>query len=144
MKHLFIFLLLFLAGFSVLAQARQAVPQRIRQLMHEQTEAWNQGDLEGYMQPYWQSDSLMFIGKSGLTYGWQQTLDNYRRNYPDPEAMGKLTFEIVSIEPLADGEVYFVVGKWQLARAAGDLQGHYSLLWKEVNDHWVIVADHSS
>lgn len=144
MKHSFIFLLLFLAGFSVLAQARQAVPQRIRQLMHEQTEAWNRGDLEGYMQPYWQSDSLMFIGKSGLTYGWQQTLDNYRRNYPDPEAMGKLTFEIVSIESLADGEAYFVVGKWQLARTAGDLQGHYSLLWKKVNDHWVIVADHSS
>lgn len=142
MKYLSFFLLL--AGLSFSVQAQQPAEDVIRQLMHEQAEAWSRGDLEGFMQPYWQSDSLMFIGKSGLTYGWQQTLDNYRRNYPDPQAMGKLSFDIISVKPLADGKAYFVVGKWHLTRSAGDLQGHYSLLWKEVNNNWIIVADHSS
>lgn len=142
MKYLLFFLLL--AGISFPAQAQQPAEAVIRQLMQEQAEAWSRGDLEGFMQPYWQSDSLLFIGKSGLTYGWQQTLDNYRRNYPDPQAMGKLSFDIISVEPLADGKAYFVVGKWHLLREAGDLQGHYSLLWKKWGNNWVIVADHSS
>lgn len=144
MNYKSIFLLLCLAGFSVSLRAQQAAPDRIRQLMQEQTEAWNNGDLEAFMQTYWKSDSLMFIGKSGLTYGWQQTLDNYRRNYPNREAMGELSFDIISIEPVADDRACFVVGKWHLSREAGDLEGHYSLLWKKIDDQWVIVADHSS
>lgn len=140
------FLLLII--FSVSAQAQQQQKQQaeraIRQVLDEQVKAWNQGDLEGYMQGYWQSDSLLFIGKSGLTYGWQQTLENYARSYPDSQAMGQLSFEVMSVRPVAEGKAYFVVGKWHLARKAGDLEGHYSLLFKRINQHWVIVADHSS
>ena len=115
----------------------------IKKVLAGQAESWNHGDLEGYMQGYWNSDSLKFIGKSGLTYGWKPTLQNYRKSYPDKEAMGKLTFSNLTIETLS-AESAFVIGKWHLARTKGDLQGHFTLLFKKLNGNWKIVADHSS
>jgi len=115
----------------------------IRTLLAKQTAAWNRGDVEGFMEGYWKNDSLMFIGKSGITYGWQQTLDNYKKGYPDKTAMGELTFTLLEMKPLSKN--YFsVVGKWHLKRTIGDLSGHYTLLLKKIKGKWVIVKDHSS
>ena len=111
--------------------------------MHEQTNAWNKGDLTSFMQTYWNSDSLMFIGREGVNYGWQKTLANYKKHYPDTAAMGKLRFELVDIKRLS--EIYFfVIGKWYLTRSIGDLKGAFSLLFRKNSGKWVIVADHSS
>ncbi len=115
----------------------------IRKTLAEQTVAWNEGNLEAFMQGYWKSDSLMFIGKSGLTYGWQPTLDNYKKGYPDTAAMGKLDFDIVQVRRLSV-MYFFVVGKWHLARTAGDLRGTFTLIFKKNKNKWVIVSDHSS
>ena len=113
--------------------------------MQEQEDCWNKGDLDCFMQHYWKSDSLKFIGKSGVNYGWQTTLDNYKKGYPSKEKMGKLEFTNKSIE-FIDKETIFVVGEWKLVRAdsLGDLGGYYSLIWKKKNEEWVIIADHSS
>ncbi|MES2893155.1 MAG: DUF4440 domain-containing protein [Bacteroidota bacterium] len=115
----------------------------IRKTLAERTVAWNEGNLEAFMQGYWKSDSLMFIGKSGLTYGWQPTLDNYKKGYPDTAAMGKLDFDIVQVRRLSV-MYFFVVGKWHLARTAGDLRGTFTLIFKKNKNKWVIVSDHSS
>jgi hypothetical protein len=116
----------------------------IGQLLARQTAAWNRGDVAGFMVGYWQSDSLVFIGKKGMTYGWQPTLDNYRKNYPDAAAMGQLTFSNLRITPDSPGTAH-VVGRWHLARPqAGNLQGHFLLVLRYLAGSWVIVADHSS
>ncbi len=115
----------------------------IRQLLDQQTAAWNRGDIDRFMDGYWENDSLMFIGKSGVTYGWTNTLNNYKRGYPDTAAMGKLHFELLTVKRLSD-EYYFVVGKWFLQRSIGDIGGHYNLLFRKINGKWVIIADHSS
>ena len=115
----------------------------IRGLLEEQRLAWNTGDKVKFMGTYWQSDSLMFIGKSGVTYGWQNTLDNYKKHYPDTAAMGKLQFDILEVKRLSV-MYFFVVGKWHLTRSIGDVGGHFTLLFKKVKNKWVIVADHSS
>lgn len=115
----------------------------IRKILKQQSEAWNRGDIEGFMHGYWQNDSLMFIGKSGVTYGWQKTLANYKRNYPDTAAMGKLTFTIIDTRQLST-EYFHVVGKWHLARSIGDIEGHFTLLFQKMNGQWFIIADHSS
>jgi len=140
MKRVFplvLFLLIALPGFA------QKAEKSIRAIMQTQEDAWNRGDLEAFMDSYWHSDSLKFIGSRGLTYGWQQTLDNYKKGYPDRDAMGTLKFTILSVEQLSSKSA-FVIGKWHLARKAGDLSGHYTLLWKKIKGKWVIVADHSS
>lgn len=117
----------------------------IKEVLSEQSECWSKGDLDCYMQGYWKSDSLLFVGSRGLTYGWQQTLDNYKRGYPDASAMGKLSFDLKEMRHLAN-DVVLVVGKWHLAREAakGDLQGHFSVVFKKFENGWKIVADHSS
>ena len=129
--------------FFTTACAQNKDEQTIRTLLEEQRQAWNNGDKEKFMATYWQSDSLMFIGKSGVTYGWQNTLDNYKKGYPDTAAMGKLKFDILEVKKLSV-IYFFVVGKWHLTRSIGDVGGHFTLLFKKVKNKWVIVADHSS
>lgn len=115
----------------------------IKKALNEQLAAWNAGDDNRFMGTYWQSDSLMFIGKKGITYGWQNTLENYKKNYPDTAAMGKLDFTIIETKRLSV-LYFFVVGKWHLTRSIGDVGGHFTLLFKKVKNKWMIVADHSS
>ena len=130
--------------FSSLAGMAQSKDESsIRKILDGQVKAWNRGDIRTFMRGYWQSDSLLFIGKSGITYGWQPTLDNYKKRYPDTAAMGKLTFTLLELKPLAS-HYYFVVGKWHLERSIGNIEGHFSLLFKKIKDQWFIVADHSS
>jgi len=117
----------------------------IKQNMQEQEDSWNRGDLEGFMKHYWKSDSLRFIGKSGLNYGWQKTLDNYKKSYPDKANMGTLKFTNKSLDIVGEHTI-FVIGEWKLTRAdsLGDLGGMYSLIWEQKNGDWVITTDHSS
>ncbi|MBW8686157.1 YybH family protein [Chitinophaga rhizophila] len=136
-----LFLILLTASFTSLrAQQPQSA---IKALLQKQTDSWNKGDLESFMSTYWRSDSLIFIGKRGPTYGWQATLDNYKRSYPDTAAMGKLHFNILEMKSLSS-EVWFIVGKWHLTRTIGDLEGHFSLLIRRMKGEWKIIADHSS
>lgn len=129
--------------FSHIATAQSKDEIAIRNVLDRQLQAWNNGDVEKFMDGYWQNDSLMFIGKAGITYGWQNTLNNYKKGYPDTAAMGKLKFDILEVKRLSV-LYYFIVGKWHLTRSVGDIGGHFTLLFKKVKNKWVIVADHSS
>jgi ketosteroid isomerase-like protein len=140
MKMKLLFLMLCI---SSLAFSQTGEEKSIRQLLKTQTESWNRGDIEGFMQTYWKSDSLMFIGKSGVHFGWQETLNNYKKGYPDTTAMGKLSFDIITVKKLS-AEYYYVVGKWILKRTIGDLSGYYDLLLRKIKGRWYIVSDHSS
>jgi ketosteroid isomerase-like protein len=136
-----LFFLFILLNQSIHSQSKSE--QAIRTVLKTQTESWNRGDIEGFMQTYWKSDSLLFIGKTGVNRGWQATLNNYRRGYPDTAAMGKLSFDIILVKKLSS-KYYYVVGKWMLSRSIGDLSGHYDLLFHKIKGRWYIVADHSS
>ena len=140
MKKLF-FLVAIL--FVIKSQAQKHDEGEIRNLLVQQTETWNRGDINGFMQTYWQNDSLMFIGKDGITWGWKNTLERYKKGYPDKETMGQLSFEVIQTKKLS-AEYFFVVGKWMLKRNAGDLSGYYNLLMKRIKGQWKIIADHSS
>lgn len=137
------FLLIACLSLSVLCNAQSGDETAIRQLLDQQTAAWNRGDIAHFMDGYWENDSLMFIGKSGVTYGWTNTLNNYKKGYPDTAAMGKLHFDLITVKRLSD-EYYFVVGKWFLQRSIGNVGGHYNLLFRKIKGKWVIIADHSS
>jgi len=95
------------------------------------------------MQGYWENDSLMFVGKDGVTYGYNKTLENYKKNYPDKAYMGVLKFTLLSVDPL-NKDYYSVIGKWELTRSVGNVSGHYTILLKKINGQWKIILDHSS
>ena len=141
MKKINLFLAALIFINTTLAQSKDEIA--IRNILNPQAIAWSNGDIENFMQPYWHNDSLMFIGKSGITYGWQKTLENYKKRYPDAAAMGKLDFTILQIKRLSV-LYYFVVGKWHLTRTVGDLNGYFTLLFKKIKNTWVIISDHSS
>jgi len=120
------------------------MPSEVAQAMTDQVAAWNRADLPGFMNGYWESDSLMFVGSSGLTLGHQATLDRYLKSYPDASAMGQLTFENQTWISLSATSGW-LLGAWHLAKEGReDAQGMYTLLWRKVKGRWVIVADHSS
>ena len=140
MKYLLLATAVFI---SVYADAQTSSETAIRTMLAAQVTEWNKGNIAGYMKGYWEHDSLLFIGKNGPTYGYKATLDRYKKGYPDAEHMGQLTSTILSMKQLSP-EYYFVVGKWELKRAAGDLSGSYTLLIRKLKNDWVIIADHSS
>ena len=140
-KSFLISMMLVLVSSQMMAQSK--AEQEIISVLHTQDEAWNNGNIEAFMQTYWKHDSLMFIGKSGVTYGWLNTLNNYKKGYPDTMAMGKLHFDLIQIKKLSR-TYYHVVGKWHLTRSIGNLEGHFTLLIQKIKGRWYIIADHSS
>ena len=144
MKKVVTLFIALLLSFALVASIAQSVDETyIRKLLSDQESSWNSGSIKDFMKGYWQSDSLLFVGKSGITNGWQKTLDNYKKNYPDKAAMGVLTFNLFELKPLSP-EYYFVIGQWHLQRTAGNLEGHFTLLLKKINGKWFIITDHSS
>ena len=141
MGHIKNILILLLISISCFSQSKDE--QEIRSILEQQTISWNKGNLEEFMKGYWKSDSLMFIGKSGVTYGYQNTLENYKRNYQGEAQMGKLSFNLIKVEKICEDH-YFVLGKWMLKRTAGDISGHYTLIFKKIDGQWMIISDHSS
>ena len=104
---------------------------------------WNAGNLERFMESYWKSDSLQFIGKKKINFGWQTTLDNYKKGYPDTVAMGKLRFEILRVNPIAS-DAAFLTGRFFLKRSIGDVDGIFTLVFRKIDGKWVVVYDHTS
>ena len=140
MKRVFVILVLFgMFGFT----PEKNEVEEIKALLEMQRQAWNRGDLSAYMEGYWQSDSLLFIGKKGVNYGWEKTLESYEKGYPDKAAMGNLKFELKKIELLSPTSAY-VVGKWHIDRSEGFLEGHFLLIVKRIAGEWKVVVDHSS
>lgn len=141
MKKLFL-LLCFLGSIGLNAQTSKTNVPEVLKNMKAQESSWNSGDIKGFMAYYWNNDSLKFIGSKGITYGWQKTLDNYLKGYPTKEAMGILTFTVIEATQLSKTSIY-VIGKWELTKDK-PVSGHFTLLWRKINNKWVIISDHTS
>jgi len=139
MKKILIFGLLLLGSLRLFAQDKEAI---LKVLSTQQT-AWNKGDIDGFMEGYWKSDSLLFVGKAAPIHGWQGTIERYRRNYPDKSAMGTLTFGILKVDVM-DKHNAFVLGSWHLEREKDAPGGYFTLWFKKIKGVWVIVCDHTS
>ncbi|GAB3955584.1 hypothetical protein GCM10028805_43500 [Spirosoma harenae] len=147
MKLLFICLLLsLLSALPGHAQSIGTATDRraILQVLKRQTDDWNAGQVDKFMKAYWNSDSLTFIGKAGITYGYQATLENYKKRYPSRAAMGTLKFDILNMN-FPTPTVAYVIGRFHLTRPKiGDADGYFTLLWHKVKNRWVIISDHTS
>lgn len=131
----FIIIFIFIIGFSQ--------EKEILKVMQTQQIAWNKGNIDGFMQGYWKSDSLLFIGSKGPTYGWQKTLDNYKKSYPDKDKMGTLEFFDVKVKMLGKKHAY-IFGKWKLVRQNDTPNGIYTLIFQKFKDGWKIISDHTN
>ncbi|MDY8134832.1 nuclear transport factor 2 family protein [Aquimarina sp. 2201CG5-10] len=139
--------LLFIACIMVIASCKAQTTEKedkeaIIAVMKLQEKAWSDNDLEGFMKGYWKNDSLKFYGSRGLTLGWQQTLDNYKKGYPTKDHSGTLNFTINDISKIENNS-YWVMGEYHLTRKVGDANGIFMIIFKKIDGQWKIVADMS-
>ncbi len=136
-----IFTFVIFMTFNLLSGQNEDV-EAIQQILDEQTIAWSNNDLEGFMQGYWKSDSLTYFSGGMITKGWQTTLDNYKKKYPTKAHSGKLDFKIAEITKISD-DIYYVIGEYFLIRDAGDANGTFMIIFKRMGGEWKIIADSS-
>lgn len=124
-------------------QAQTKAIEEVKSILIQQSVDWNKGDIDAFMEYYWKSDELQFIGSSGVIKGWQATLERYQRTYPDRDAMGQLTFDVLEVHQLSR-KVIMLTGKYTLERKNDRPTGYFILMWKKMKGKWLIVADHTS
>ena len=117
--------------------------QAVRAVLLAQRDAWNRGDLEGYMSGYAKTDELVFTSGGNVRHGWQETHDKYQAKYgKNPSTMGHLEFELLQVQPLgADGAI--VLGRWVLD-GPNSGKGLFSVALARHDGRWEIVHDHTS
>lgn len=125
------------------AQKSNTVIKEVTTSLMLQRDAWNGNDIDTYMSYYWDSDSLRFMGKNGVTRGWQQTLVKYKKSFPTKETMGYLTFDNLEYE-IIDADNIIIIGSWNIMRPNDSVGGYFSLLWRKIDGRWVIIIDHTS
>ena len=116
----------------------------VRAVLTAQQDAWNRGDLEGYMRGYLASDQLVFTSGGKIRRGWTETYQKYKARYgSDPTTMGTLAFEILGVQTLgADGAV--VLGRWALTNTPQAGSGVFSVVLERTPKGWLVVHDHTS
>jgi len=146
----------FLAAANIPAIARPEVGEQVRAVIHAQQEAWNRGDIDGFMNGYARggirrsgsdrqsgSDSTTFVSEDSVTRGWQTVRDRYKKKYSDREKMGTLTFSDLEITPLGN-DAAVALGRWSLKRKIDNPHGRFTLIFRRTAEGWRIVHDHTS
>ena len=147
MNLLKLFLLVSIFSFSCYLSSQHNIYEgdslNIMKVMSMQEKAWNQGDIDSFMEGYLESDFLVFSGSNGPVYGWNDTKEKYKKSYPSKEIMGNLSFVVKNIKSISF-DVALMIGEYQLKRSGGDSSGHFTLVWKKIDNKWLIVSDHTS
>jgi len=115
---------------SILAQELNQDFEKIRKIFYQQQEDWNRGNIDAFMEAYWNSDELQFGGATGITRGWQKTLEQYKKSYPNKASMGQLTFQIKDMTRHSD-QVVSLTGSWFLESKRDRPGGHFLLIWRK-------------
>ncbi len=140
------------AGAGLRAQAQAGSDeQAIRGAMTAQVEAWNRADIPAFMQTYEESPETTFIG-TNIGKGWERIMERYKKNYSNPEQMGKLSFSDLDVRllPSECGKTEFAVvtGRFHLDRTAqGESKkndGIFSLVFRKGAKGWKILLDHTA
>ncbi len=115
----------------------------LQDVLNEQADAWNRGDIEGFMDYYWRSEDLEFISGDTILRGWQATLERYKRKYPTKEAMGWLDCDDLRVTATGqDGAE--VTGRWRVRAGRKISSGGFELKFRRIDRRWLIVRDHTT
>ena len=121
----------------------ESIRAAVESVLRVQQEAWNRGDVDAFMQHYWNSEELTFSSSGKTTRGWTATLNRYRERYPSPAKMGQVSFSNLEITPLGDSAA-MVLGQWNLERESEPLAGNFTLVLRKIDDRWLVIHDHTS
>jgi ketosteroid isomerase-like protein len=128
---------------SAAAQQTETTVAQIRSVLQAEQDAWNRGDIDGFMNGYARSASTVFISDDTIRRGWQTVRDRYRKKYSSRAKMGTLTFSELEITLLSSDSAV-ATGRWKLKRANDQPHGRFTLILKRLPEGWRIVHDHTS
>jgi len=113
----------------------------IKKILSSQQKCWNNGDIDGFMQGYWNSEKLVFTSLNHKpAYGWKNTLERYKNSYPTKSSMGELRFEILNLK-LISKTTATLKGKWELIRQKDHPNGLFWLDIEKFDNNWLITKD---
>jgi uncharacterized protein (TIGR02246 family) len=143
--HLLALILLVFSNTLSTAQtsADQKSVDAIKAVINAQRDAWNRGDIQGYMEGYDKSDSTVFVSGDNVTRGWNTVLERYKKSYDSREKMGQLEFSDLEITLLSKDSAV-VLGRWLLKRSGDEPHGRFTLIFKKTKSGWRIIHDHTS
>ena len=132
---------------QVAAQTKRSnntmITEAVQAVLFAQRDAWNRGDIAGYMDGYRRSPKTVFVSGDSVTHGWQTVLEHYQKSYNSREKMGELSFTDLEITPNGKDEA-IVIGSWRLKRASDEPHGKFTLIFRRTKAGWKIVHDHTS
>jgi ketosteroid isomerase-like protein len=152
-------LMLLAVGGGVLAQVQADKPAQASDPLHTATRqeldvakaivaqenAWNRGDLEGYVKGYKDSPETVFMGKQ-IVEGYAQILAELKHEYPTAASMGTLGFSELEVHPVSES-LAVCLGKYHLERSkkeGGGADGTFSMVLEKTDHGWKIVLDHTT
>jgi ketosteroid isomerase-like protein len=136
------FLLFIVLSFSSVLFAD--MKSEIAALLEEQDQAWNRGDLDGFVKPYDDTGKLVFIGSSGVIRDPRALKEKYEKKYKVAGAdFGKLTFSDLQVEELSK-DLALAWGRWEVEAKGTKSSGWFSLIVQKTAGKWRILHDHSS
>ena len=110
-------------------------------VLESQSRAWNDGDLDGYMEGYWDSPELEFISGTTTTHGFQPVKERYHKRYKAAgQEMGHLTFDNLAVELTSDTTAT-VTGLWEVRKAKETLSGGFTVELRLFENGWKVVRD---
>ena len=115
----------------------------IKKVLATQQIFWNNGDIDGFMLGYWNSEKFEFSWVNGTEYGWENTLEKYKISYPTKESMGEFSFEILDVKLTSDTTAV-LDGKWELIRNNDNPKGSFSYVFKNIENNWLIISDYTT
>ncbi|HET6670553.1 MAG TPA: nuclear transport factor 2 family protein [Pyrinomonadaceae bacterium] len=130
-------------GINAAERRNAKISSAVRAVLDAQRDAWNRGDVAGYMDGYARSADITFISGDNLSRGWQTVHDRYQRNYNSREKMGTLTFSDLETTVL-NADTAMVLGRWHLQRSNDEPHGRFTLIFRRTKQGWRIIHDHTS
>lgn len=117
----------------------------VRAVLDRQVADWNNGNLNGFLDGYWNSPKVVFQSGGQRFDGWEAMRDRYRRRYQaEGRAMGRLAFSGLEIQSLGPTAL-LARGRWQLTMPDGSMPGGlFTVIFRKLPEGWKIVHDHTS
>ena len=117
----------------------------IKKVLDKQEADWNKGDLDAFLEGYWESPGVVFQSGGDRHVGFEAMRERYRKRYKaEGKAMGRVVFSETEIQPLGPDSA-FVRGRWGLTMPDGKTPGGlFTLIFRKLPGGWKIVHDHTS
>ncbi len=120
------------------------IATQVTRMLERSAEAWNRGDLEGFMADYLRAPRTTYLGSSGLVVGWEAIRARYAPLFEAGATRDSLRFEGVSARLLGQ-EHALATARFVLHRG-GQVTGSgpFTLVLRRTEDEWKIVHDQSA